>query len=102
MSDGEAGAKRYFVRGRVQGVFFRDSTRNEARTLGISGHANNLPDGTVEVLACGARADVAKLGEWLKVGPPAANVSGVDSATLDVGDCSQPDGFTCGQAATHV
>jgi acylphosphatase len=93
---------RFIVRGRVQGVFFRDSTRNAAGTLGIIGHANNLPDGTVEVLACGTRANVAKLGQWLKVGPPAANVSGVDSVTLDPAGCGQPDGFTCGRAATLV
>ena len=89
---------RFTVHGRVQGVFFRDSTRNEARALDISGHADNLPDGTVEVLACGASASVARLGEWLQTGPPMASVSSVDSVMIDPDVCRCAKGFTCGRA----
>jgi acylphosphatase len=68
---------RCYVGGRVQGVFFRASAREQALTLGLTGYARNLPDGRVEVLACGAPAAVARLKDWLRVGPPGARVSGV-------------------------
>jgi acylphosphatase len=59
----------------VQGVWFRDSTRREAERLGISGHAINLPNGSVEVLACGASDALAELEDWLRQGPPLASVT---------------------------
>lgn len=62
------------IHGRVQGVWFRDSTRSEAQRLGLSGYARNLPDGTVEVLACGAAGQVVALKQWLQHGPSAARV----------------------------
>jgi acylphosphatase len=68
---------RCLVSGRVQGVFFRASTQREAQRLGLTGHALNLPDGTVEVLACGEPAAVEQLREWLWQGPPAAGVTNV-------------------------
>jgi len=49
------------VSGRVQGVFYRASTRAQAQVLGVTGYARNLPDGSVEVLACGERAAVDSL-----------------------------------------
>ena len=52
-------ARLFTVYGRVQGVWFRDSTRREAERLLITGHAINLPDGNVEVLACGSTAALA-------------------------------------------
>ena len=58
-------ARRFTVHGRVQGVFFRDSTRREAQRLGINGHAVNLADGTVEVLAAGPADALAELERWL-------------------------------------
>ena len=67
------------MHGRVQGVWFRDSTRREAERLGISGHAINLPDGSVEVLAVGPPASLAELERWLHVGPPVARVTRVDA-----------------------
>lgn len=69
---------RCIVRGRVQGVFFRASTQREAERLGLTGYAINLRDGSVEVLACGADADIEQLKEWLWVGPPSANVTAVE------------------------
>ncbi|MBS0430848.1 MAG: acylphosphatase [Proteobacteria bacterium] len=68
---------RFFVRGRVQGVCFRASTRDEALRLGISGHARNLADGSVEVLACGPDAALEELHRWLHHGPPSARVERV-------------------------
>ncbi len=75
-------ARRCLVAGRVQGVFFRASTRARAQQLGVTGHARNLADGRVEVLACGSAAAVQALCEWLWEGPPAAHVTAVDIQTL--------------------
>ena len=77
-------ARRCFVAGRVQGVFFRASARTRAETLGVTGFARNLPDGRVEVLACGQRAAVDALCAWLWQGPPSAHVSAVDIEELTV------------------
>jgi acylphosphatase len=65
------------VRGRVQGVFFRASTREQALKLGVSGHAKNLADGGVEVLASGSPEALDALHKWLHVGPPSARVESV-------------------------
>ncbi len=75
-------ARLFTVHGRVQGVWFRDSTRREAERLGIAGHAINLPDGNVEVLAVGSVEALDELERWLHVGPPVARVSRVDVATV--------------------
>lgn len=66
------------ISGRVQGVFFRDSTRSQALPLAITGHAVNLADGRVEVIACGDDAHIERLLEWLKVGPKQASVNSVE------------------------
>ncbi|HEX7349184.1 MAG TPA: acylphosphatase [Rhodanobacteraceae bacterium] len=68
---------RFLVSGRVQGVFFRASTRECALRLGVTGHAKNLADGRVEVLAAGSDAALAELERWLHHGPPAAEVDRV-------------------------
>ena len=70
-------ARRCHVSGRVQGVFYRASAREQATRLGLSGYARNLADGRVEVLAVGEPSAVARLIDWLHVGPPAASVNGV-------------------------
>ena len=72
------------VAGRVQGVFYRASTRARAETLGVTGHARNLPDGRVEVLACGQREAVEALCRWLWQGSPASHVSAVEIEELTV------------------
>lgn len=89
-------ARRYVVSGRVQGVFFRASTQDAAVSLGLSGHALNLPDGRVEVVAVGDADAVARLGEWLWQGSPLSQVSGVASEDIAV----PPDlsGFRTGNA----
>jgi acylphosphatase len=71
-------AMRCYVSGRVQGVFFRASTRDRARQLGLTGRASNLPDGRVEVVASGAEAELAALRSWLREGPPQAMVTGLE------------------------
>ena len=72
-----AGARRFTVKGRVQGVFFRDSARRVAETLKLTGHAINLPNGDVEVLACGDAEALDKFAAWLAEGPPLADVTEV-------------------------
>lgn len=86
--------RRCLVSGRVQGVFFRASTARRARSLGVSGHAVNLDDGRVEVLAVGPAAAVGELCDWLRVGPPAARVEAVEVRDEPVPE-SPPEGFTC-------
>jgi acylphosphatase len=79
------------VSGRVQGVFFRASTQEQALALGIRGHARNLPDGRVEVLACGEEQAVNALCAWLQTGPPQAQVIDVRCAGVEA---TVPAGFT--------
>lgn len=75
--------RKYFVSGRVQGVFFRESTRREALRLGLTGYARNLADGRVEVLACGGEDALEELERWLAEGPPAARVDEVVRISVD-------------------
>ena len=70
------------ISGRVQGVFFRASTREQALKLGLTGHAENLADGCVEVLACGSNESLDELQRWLQRGPPSARVEGVTREAL--------------------
>jgi acylphosphatase len=74
---------KFIVSGRVQGVFFRASTRTEALRLGLNGYAKNLVDGSVEVLACGDAAALEELEGWLHSGPPAARVVSVYRSDTD-------------------
>jgi len=65
------------ISGCVQGVFYRASTQDKARTLGLSGWVCNLPDGRVEIVAQGNPHDVQALIMWAHTGPPLAQVSDV-------------------------
>ena len=67
-------AARFLVGGRVQGVSFRAGTQAQAVRLGLRGHARNLPDGSVEVVAAGCDAAIDALEDWLRHGPPLARV----------------------------
>jgi acylphosphatase len=90
-------ARRCLVDGRVQGVFFRASTRSRADALGVSGHAHNLPDGRVEVLACGPPDAVEALCNWLWQGPPAAEVTAVAVEVVALESLGKrPSGFSTG------
>jgi acylphosphatase len=86
-------AARFLVSGRVQGVFYRASTRGQARQLGLTGHARNLPDGRVEVHAYGPSEALDALERWLWQGPPSAEVEGVERTPLDG---EPPRAFTTG------
>lgn len=66
------------VHGRVQGVWFRDSTRREAARHGVSGWVRNCPDGTVEALFEGPPDAVDAMVAWSRRGPSRAEVTGVD------------------------
>jgi len=67
-----------FVSGRVQGVFFRSETQDEALSQGLTGWVRNLPDGRVEAVFEGDRDKVEGLIEFCKRGPPGARVAKVD------------------------
>jgi acylphosphatase len=66
------------IHGRVQGVFFRETTRQEAQRLGLTGWAKNERDGTVSVVAVGKEENLKKLAAFLHQGPPAAHVDQVE------------------------
>ena len=72
-------ARRVRVSGRVQGVFFRAWTRDEARSLGVCGWVRNCPDGSVEAHLEGEDAAVSELLRRMRHGPPHARVTGVQA-----------------------
>ncbi|WP_207062026.1 acylphosphatase [Motiliproteus sp. SC1-56] len=67
-----------WVSGRVQGVWFRQSTKEQADGNGVDGWVRNLPDGRVEVMMSGDANAVRLLEAWLSQGPPLANVADVE------------------------
>lgn len=79
-----AQAQRHLVTGRVQGVFFRASTRQQALQLGLQGYAKNLLDGRVEVIVVGDATALQTLQGWLWKGPPAAQVTDVQTTDIEV------------------
>jgi DNA ligase D-like protein (predicted 3'-phosphoesterase) len=76
--NGKSKAVRAVLRGKVQGVFFRDATRDRAGELGVLGWVRNADDGTVQVHAEGSEQAVEGLLEFLREGPPAARVEAVE------------------------
>ena len=87
-------ARRCWVAGRVQGVFYRASTARRAAELHVTGYARNLPDGRVEVLACGESGAVQALCDWLWQGSPASHVTSVEVAPVSAGSLrDRPQGF---------
>ncbi len=68
------------IHGRVQGVFYRQSTRQQAQQLGLTGYARNNPDGTVTIEAEGPAAALDQLAQWCRQGPPLARVDKVEAA----------------------
>jgi acylphosphatase len=75
---------RFFVSGKVQGVFFRASCVQQGARLGLRGWARNLVDGRVEVLASGEPDSLDELARWLTSGPPAARVDNVERHPEDL------------------
>ncbi len=79
MSDMQTARLHARIYGLVQGVYFRDSTRQKAESLHIVGWARNARDGSVEVMAEGSRSDLESLLSFLRVGPPSARVQRVET-----------------------
>ena len=75
-------AKRFIVRGRVQGVMFRAGAVDEAERLGVNGRIWNREDGAVEAEAEGTAEQLAAFERWLRRGPPHARVESVDAQDL--------------------
>ena len=93
----DTAARLFRISGRVQGVFFRASTRDVARELGLSGYAINLPDGRVEVLARGPVESLDRLAAWLAQGPRLATVTHVEQESVTVDPAvDHREGFTTG------
>ncbi|MBS0579062.1 MAG: acylphosphatase [Proteobacteria bacterium] len=84
---------RCLVSGRVQGVFYRASAQQRAQELGLRGYARNLPDGRVEVLACGERASVEAFVGWLWTGSSASKVTAVEVTAIAVDALNGQTGF---------
>ncbi len=83
-----AQGRRYFIRGRVQGVGFRWFVQDSAANLGISGWTRNLEDGQVEVYAMGAPEQLNELSGLLWKGPRTADVRGVKEEEADIQELS--------------
>jgi acylphosphatase len=79
------------VHGRVQGVFFRHRTKQEADRLGVTGWVRNMPDGTVAALICGDEKQLDAMTRWLRLGPEMARVDSVDVQPTNQTD--PPDTF---------
>ena len=73
----------FLISGRVQGVFFRDSTKKEALKLGLQGSAVNQSDGNVKVSLRGESEDIDLLERWLQMGPELARVESVIEVDID-------------------
>ena len=71
------------IKGKVQGVWFRKSTKEKADELGVSGTVQNLPSGQVKVVAQGDKDALAVLIEWLKIGPKYAEVQSISKEPVD-------------------
>lgn len=78
MTAGDAARRRVVVRGEVQGVFFRDSTRREAEARGLTGSVTNRPDGAVEAVFEGSEDAVVEMIEFCRSGPSRAQVVDVE------------------------
>lgn len=69
---------RLLVQGKVQGVFFRENTKQKAQELGLTGWVKNTDEGAVEAVFEGEKEKVSEIVEWLKNGPPLAKVENVE------------------------
>jgi acylphosphatase len=85
--------KRCLVGGRVQGVYYRATAARRAQELGVRGHARNLPDGRVEVLAYGEETAVSEFVEWLWIGSSASRVTSVEVSDAELEVARVPAGF---------
>ncbi len=76
----EAITRRLVVRGRVQGVWFRESMRREAERLGVTGWVANRLDGSLEAVVHGSPESVEEITRWARRGPEAADVTGLEAS----------------------
>ena len=90
--EGPAETLQVRIRGRVQGVGFRDACVRQARAAGLTGWVRNRRDGSVEALLQGPADEVAGFCDWLRIGVPAARVDAVET-TRPQAPCSTHDGF---------
>jgi acylphosphatase len=74
------------IHGRVQGVWFRESMRQEAERLGASGWVRNTPDGSVEATVQGSETAVDALVDWARRGPPQARVDRVEIEPIETNE----------------
>lgn len=81
---------RCYVSGKVQGVWYRATAKEQADQLGIQGWAKNLANGSVEVFACGSKEQLESLYSWLKQGPQLAKV---EECTREYLPWEEHDGF---------
>lgn len=74
------------VKGRVQGVYYRQTTQEKATLLGITGTVRNLPDRSVKIIATGEKKQLDKLLAWCKQGPSRAEVSSIETKEEELRD----------------
>lgn len=70
------------IAGKVQGVYYRQSAKEKALDLGLTGEVRNLPDGNVHIIATATQEQLAIFTDWCKKGPPRAVVTGVEILEL--------------------
>jgi acylphosphatase len=85
--------KKCLVDGRVQGVYYRATAARRASELNLRGYARNLPDGRVELMACGEREAVDTFVKWLWVGSSASKVTSVEVSDAVADAAHTPAGF---------
>lgn len=78
--------KNLYISGKVQGVFYRKSTKEKADELGIKGFVQNMPDGSVYAEAEGKESDISKFIAWCHIGPAAAKVTEIRVETAELAD----------------
>lgn len=88
IADDDFVGRHYYVHGRVQGVWFRQSTKRTAKRLGVRGWARNLSNGQVEIKACGTREQMQAFEDWVRIGPEGADVTQLEVNTLARKDCN--------------
>jgi acylphosphatase len=85
--------KKCLVDGRVQGVYYRATAARRATELQLRGYARNLPDGRVELLACGEREALDAFVKWLWIGSSASKVTSVEVSEAAAEAANTPAGF---------
>lgn len=78
--------KNLYISGKVQGVFYRKSTKEKADELGITGYVMNMPDGSVYAEAEGEESDISKFIAWCHIGPAAAKVTEIKVENAELAD----------------